>query len=170
LGKRVKEYMEKGLLVPDDIVIALILRRLASLDKDRGFVLDGFPRTLEQAKSLDKALAEENRLLDGVVYISVSTDELVRRLSGRRTCKRCQSPYNIWTSPPKVEGKCDHCGGELYQRPDDHEEAVRKRLEVFLNHTAPLLDYYNDKGNLIKVNGEQGVMEVAQEIKKALWG
>jgi len=166
LGQQAKSYMEKGLLVPDEITIRMILERIAAPDCAQGFILDGFPRTLGQAKALDRVLGE--RGIDKVVYIKVSTEELVRRLSGRFICRDCQVPYHEITSPPKVPGRCDRCGGELYQRPDDSPETVRKRLEVYFVETAPLIDYYKEAGKLVEINGERGIEEVGEELIAAL--
>jgi adenylate kinase len=168
LGLAAKSYMEKGTLVPDQITISLVLERLSKPDSSRGAILDGFPRNLEQAGALDKALAQEGRAIDKVVYIKVTEEELLRRLSGRWICRKCQTPYHIPDSPPKVPGKCDKCGGELYQRPDDNEESIRKRLEVYFAETAPLIDYYVKKGKLLEIDGVGGVDEVARRIKTAL--
>lgn len=169
LGMKVKGFMERGELVPDDIVIALILNSLEG--QASGFILDGFPRTLEQAKSLDEALSREGKPLDLAVYIHISSEEAMRRLSGRLTCPNCQASYNILTSPPKGEGRCDHCGSLLAQRPDDREEVIKRRYEVFLTQTAPLVKYYKDRGKLIEINGEQDIEKVKEDIKRALrWG
>lgn len=166
LGQQAKCYMEKGLLVPDEITIGMILERIAALDCGQGFILDGFPRTLGQAKALDRVLGEGG--IDKVVYIKVSTEELVRRLSGRSICRDCQAPYHEITSPPKVLGRCDQCGGELYQRPDDSPETVRKRLEVYFVETAPLIVYYKEAGKLVEINGERGIEGVGEELIAAL--
>jgi len=168
LGNLVKSYMERGELVPDEVVIKLILERIASPDCAKGFILDGFPRTLEQAEALEQALRENNSGIDKVVYIKVSKEELIRRLSGRLICRNCQAPYHVTDNPPRVPGKCDRCGGELYQRPDDAEETVRRRIEVYLNQTTPLIDYYANKGKLVEVNGEQNVEEVSKDLINAL--
>jgi adenylate kinase len=168
LGLAAKSYMEKGTLVPDEITISLVLERLSAPDSSRGVILDGFPRNLEQAGALDKALAQEDKAIDKVVYIKVAEEELLRRLSGRWICRKCQTPYHIPDSPPKVPGRCDKCGGELYQRPDDNEESIRKRLEVYFAETAPLIDYYVKKGKLLEIDGVGGVDEVARRIKTAL--
>jgi adenylate kinase len=168
LGLKAKSYMEKGTLVPNQITISLVLERLSAADSSRGAILDGFPRNLEQAGALDKALTQEGKAIDSVVYIKVSEKELLKRLSGRWICRKCQTPYHITDSPPRVAGKCDKCGGELYQRPDDKEESVRKRLEVYFAETAPLIDYYVKKGKLLEIDGEGGVAGVAQRIKTAL--
>jgi len=168
LGLKAKSYMEKGTLVPNQITISLVLERLSAGDSGRGAILDGFPRNLEQAEALDKALAQEGRAIDKVVYIRVAEEELLRRLSGRWICRRCQTPYHITDSPPRVAGRCDKCGGELYQRPDDREESVRKRLEVYFAETVPLIDYYARRGKLLEIDGEGGVAGVAERIKTAL--
>ena len=168
LGKIAKSYMEKGQLVPDDITVKMLLGRIASPDCVKGVILDGFPRTLEQAKALDKALAAEGRGIDKVLYIKVSTKELLRRLSGRWICRNCQAPYNIVELPPKVAGKCDHCGGELYQRADDTEETAKKRLDVYFTQTMPLIKYYTEVGKLVEVDGEKGVEPVGRDLISAI--
>jgi len=168
LGKIAKTYMEKGLLVPDEVTVRMILGRIAAPDCAKGFLLDGFPRTLEQAKALDQALAEEGKSIDSVLYIKVSTEELLRRLSGRWICRNCQVPYNIVELPPKVPGKCDYCGGELYQRPDDSEETARKRLDVYFAQTMPLIEYYTEAGKLVEIEGEKGIEGVAQDLIAAI--
>jgi adenylate kinase len=170
LGLAAKSYMEKGVLVPDQITIDMVLERLSAPDSRGGAVLDGFPRNLKQAEALDKALALQGKSIDKVVYIKVSEAELLRRLGGRRICRQCQTPYHITDSPPKVEGRCDVCGGELYQRPDDTEESIKKRLEVYSEETAPLIDYYRRAGKLLEVAGEGGVKAVEKRIVAALAG
>ncbi len=171
LGQQVKSYMEQGLLVPDEIVIRMILERLAAPDCAPGYILDGFPRTLEQAKALNRALGKKGEAVDLVLWVEVSTEELVRRLSGRLICRDCQTPYHQVNSPPKVAGRCDRCGGELYQRPDDSPETVRKRIEVYFKQTAPLLDYYRKTGKTVKViNGEGDIEEVEDRAIAALEG
>jgi len=170
LGKIAKSYMEKGQLVPDEVTVKMVLGRIAAPDCVKGFLLDGFPRTLEQAKALDKALAAQGKRVDRVLYIKVSVKELLRRLSGRWICRNCQAPYNIVELPPKVKGKCDRCGGELYQRADDTEETARKRLDVYFNQTMPLIEYYTKSGTLVEVNGEQGVEAVGRDVIAVLEG
>lgn len=167
LGREAKTYMDKGLLVPDEITIRMLLERIAAADCREGYILDGFPRTLEQARTLERALAEKGEVVDRVLYFKVSTEELVRRLSGRLICRNCQTPYHPITSPPKVAGRCDQCGGELYQRSDDSPETARKRLEVYFAETAALIDYYKEAGKLIEINGEKGIEEVGQEVLDA---
>jgi len=168
IGLAAKSYMEKGLLVPDEIVIKMIMERLSQPDCARGCVLDGFPRTLRQAEVLDQALDERGRRIDTAVYIEVPDEELVRRLSGRWLCRTCQVPYHDVSSPPRTAGRCDRCGCELYQRPDDRQETVRTRLGVFQAEMAPLLEHYDRQNRLIRVNGNLGIHGVADEIISAL--
>jgi len=170
LGLQAKSYMEKGILVPDEITIRMVLERISAPDCETGVILDGFPRNLEQAEALDKALAQQDKAIDKVVYIKVPEDELLERLSGRWICRKCQVPYHSTDSPPKVWGKCDQCGGELYQRPDDSVDTVKKRLEVYFAQTAPLIEYYAKAGKLIEVNGKGSVEEVSKRIVLALQG
>jgi adenylate kinase len=170
LGLLAKSYMEEGRLVPDEITVRMVLERISLPDCVSGCLFDGFPRTLEQAKVLDKALAEQGKSIDKAIYIQVTKEEFLKRLSGRWLCRNCQTPYHLVTSPPKVQGKCDKCGGELYQRPDDNEETVRERLEVFFAQTAPILDYYKKQNKLIEVNGNLGIQEVAREVIYMLSG
>jgi len=164
LGNVAKSYMEKGLLVPDEVTVKMILGRIAAPDCAKGVILDGFPRTLEQAKALDEALAGNGKSVSMVLYIKVSTEELLRRLSGRWICRDCQAPYNVVESPPRVEGKCDHCGGELYQRADDTEETAKKRLDVYVAQTLPLIEYYNKAGKLVEIDGEGKIEDVTQAL------
>ena len=170
LGLLAKKYMEQGKLVPNEITIGMILERVSQPDCTSGCLFDGFPRTLEQAEALDKALADRGKDIDKAVYIDVPDEELVKRLSGRWICRSCQGPYHVVSSPPKVSGKCDKCGGELYQRPDDTEETVRERLKVFYSQTMPILDYYKKQNRLIEVNGDLGIEGVAKETISALKG
>ena len=170
LGIKAESYMERGVLVPDQITIGMVLERMSAPDCEGGAILDGFPRNLEQAEALDKALAQQSKAIDKVVYIEVSEEELLKRLSGRWICRQCQTPYHITNSPPKVWGKCDKCGGELYQRPDDTVENIRKRLEVYSVETAPLIDYYARVDKLLEIDGEGGVDEVGGRIIAALHG
>jgi adenylate kinase len=170
LGIKTKSYMEKGVLVPNQITIQMVLERLSAPDSEAGAILDGFPRNLEQAEALDKALARQGKAIDKVVYIKVSEEELLGRLSGRRVCRQCQAPCHVSDFPPRVEGRCDRCGGELYQRPDDTEESIRKRLEVYSVETAPLIDYYGRVSKLVEINGKGSVAEVGGRIVAALGG
>ena len=168
LGRQTRSYMEKGVLVPDPISIRIVLERMSAPDCEPGVILDGFPRNLKQAEALDKALARQAKAIDKVVYIKVSEEGLMKRLSGRWVCRNCQMPYHIISSPPRVWGKCDRCGGELYQRPDDTMEAIKKRLEVYFTETAPLIDYYTRVGKLLEIDGEGGADEVGKRIVAAL--
>ena len=168
LGIKAKSYMERGVLVPDQITIGMVLERISAPDCRRGAILDGFPRNREQARALDKALAQQGKAIDKVIYIKVSKEELLRRLSGRWICRQCQTPYHATDFPPKVWGKCNKCGGELYQRPDDNEESVKRRLEVYFAETAPLIDYYARVGKLLEIDGEGSVAKVGERITIAL--
>ena len=170
LGIQVKSYMEKGVLGPDEITIGMVLERMSAPDCESGVVFDGFPRNLEQARALDEALAKQAKAIDRVVYIKVSEEELLKRLSGRWICRNCQMPYHATDSPPKIWGKCDKCGGELYQRPDDTVETVKKRLQVYFAQTAPLIDYYTQAGKLMEVDGEGDIDRVERRIIVALRG
>ncbi len=168
LGLKAKSYMEKGKLVPDRVTIQMVLDRMSAPDCAAGVILDGFPRNLAQAEALDKALAQTARAIDRVVYIKVSEEELLKRLGGRWICRNCQAPYHAVDSPPRVQGRCDRCGGELYQRPDDSAETVKKRLEVYFAQTAPLIDYYTRSGKLAEIDGEGNIDEVSRRIVAAL--
>ena len=168
LGLEAKTYMEKGELVPDDVTVRMLLERLKDTDCEKGAILDGFPRTIDQAKALDRAFAETDKQFDVVLHIKVTDEESVRRLSGRRICKNCQTPYHIISSPPQIADVCDKCGGQLYQRPDDAEETVRNRLRVYMDRTAPLIDYYVNRNKLIEVNGEQSIEDVRKDMLAAL--
>ena len=170
LGMQVKSYMEKGVLGPDQLTIRMVLERISAPDCEPGAVFDGFPRNLKQAEALDKALVQQAKTIDKVVYIRVPEEELIRRLGGRWICRNCQTPYHAIDSPPKVWGRCDKCGGELYQRPDDTVEVVKKRLEVYFAQTAPLIDYYNQAGKLLEIDGKGRVDEVGGRIVAALQG
>jgi adenylate kinase len=168
LGLEAKKYMDQGLLVPDEVTIAMVRERLALPDCEEGVILDGFPRTLEQAKALDAALAEEGRAIDKVLYIKVPNEELVARLSGRWICRDCQAVYHTITNPPQQAGRCDACGGELYQRSDDKPETVRRRLKVYFEQTMPLIEYYTESGVLTEVNGDQSISKVQTALLEAI--
>ena len=170
LARQAKPYLEKGMLVPDPISIQMVLERVSALDCERGVIFDGFPRNLQQAEALDEALAQQSKAVDKVIYIKVSEEELLKRLSGRWICRRCQAPYHSIDSPPKVWGKCDKCGGELYQRRDDTAETVKKRLQVYFAQTVPLIDYYTQSSRLLEIDGEGSVDEVTRRIMVALRG
>ena len=167
IGLRAKSYMDAGELVPDDVVIAIAKEKLASTGKE-GFILDGFPRTLAQAEALDGALEELDMPLDAVVSLEVDEDELIRRLSGRRICSKCQEPYHIESKAPKEQGRCDLCGGELVHRDDDKPEAIRNRLKVYDDQTAPVLDYYVRKGVRKDIAAAGGIRDIFDRITGAL--
>lgn len=164
LGIKAKSFMDKGSLVPDDVIIDLAAERIRASDCTNGFILDGFPRTIAQAEALDRLLAEKHISLDHVIEITVSQTNLVERLSNRVICRNCGSVYNKLTNPPKISNVCDKCGGEVYQRSDDTRDAIVQRLKVYENETAPLRDYYRGKKQLTHVNGEQPVAQVYQNI------
>ena len=168
LGLRVKEYINKGELVPDDVTLKIILDKVMSIPDDEGFILDGFPRTTHQANALEKKLVAESRILDKVVHLDVSEPELMRRLGGRYICRSCRAPHAIGEGE---EGKkCDNCGGELYQRDDDAPVAVKKRIEVYNAQTIPVLDFYRDRGVLVDISGDDTVDEVNKQVLAALNG
>ncbi len=164
LGLEAKKYMDRGQLVLDEVVVGLVKERLAQDDCKKGFILDGFPRNTSQAETLDKVLDEMGMPLQLALNVDVDFDVLMKRLTGRRTCRQCGQMYNIYYNPPKKEGVCDKCGGELYQRDDDKEETIRKRLEVYQSQTAPLIEYYQKKGILKSVNGVGNIDEIFANI------
>ncbi|OAT83501.1 adenylate kinase [Desulfotomaculum copahuensis] len=168
MGKKAKEYMDKGELVPDAVVVGMVKDRLSQPDCAKGFLLDGFPRTLAQAEALDETLDSMGIVLDGVINIAVPRDKLMARLTGRRVCRGCGASYHVLFNPPQVEGKCNSCGGELYQRSDDNEEAVANRLDVYEAQTQPLIDYYAAKGLLKNINGDQDIKQVLADILASL--
>ena len=168
LGKKAQEYMNKGELVPDDLVIDLATSRLLEPDCANGFLLDGFPRTVYQAEKLDEFLAAHDSKIDVVLDIAVEKEELITRLTGRRVCKTCGASFHVVSVPPKQEGVCDFCGGELIQRADDNLETVTNRIEVYEAQTMPLIDYYEKAGNIAHINGASGLDEVFGDIVKAI--
>lgn len=169
LGKEAKSYIDKGQLVPDSVTIGLVEERLNQEDAKEGFLLDGFPRTVEQAEALDQILAKTNRKIDKVLNIDVDPAILLPRLTGRRICKQCGNTYHLIFNPPKVEGLCDNDGGELYQRSDDNEETVGNRLEVNIKQTKPLLDFYSQKEGVVEnINGDQDIKVVFQDVQNIL--
>lgn len=163
LGNKAKGYMDSGKLVPDDLITSLIQKRISRPDCEGGYILDGFPRTIEQAKAM-----ESTDKIDVVLNIVVDIDVLMGRLMGRRTCRGCNAVFNITGRPPKVEGICDQCGGELYQRNDDNEVTVSKRLDTYNNLTAPLIDFYRDRGLLKDVNTGGNISETFENVLNAL--
>ncbi len=170
LGKKVKEYLDKGALVPDELTIEIVKDRLLQDDCKNGFLLDGFPRTIEQANALDKVLGDMGQKLDYVVNIQVDSKLLVDRAVGRRICKDCGQTYHIIYNKPAKEGICDKCGGELYQRKDDTEETVANRINVYQEQTKPLIEYYTKKGIILNINGEQPIDNVGSDIISNLRG
>lgn len=168
LGRKAKEYIDGGQLVPDSLTIALVEDRLKQDDATDGFLLDGFPRNISQAEALDTVLENMDTKLSSVINISVDPSILVERAVGRRICKNCGATYHIAFNPSKVEGVCDKCSGELYQRSDDNEETVSNRINVYSNETAPLIDYYTDKGVIINVDGQKDIDLVFEDIASAL--
>jgi adenylate kinase len=170
LGLQAKSFMDQGLLVPDDVTIGIVRERLSKPDCESGFLLDGFPRTVPQAVALDEVLADLAKQIDDVIHLHVDRSLLLPRLTGRRVCRSCGSAFHVIFNPPKVEGVCDKCGGELYQRPDDNEETVATRLDVNIKQMEPLLSYYQDKGLLRTVDGDAPIDEVFTNISKILRG
>jgi adenylate kinase len=170
LGQHVGSFINAGRLVPDDTTLDILQARLARPDAARGAVLDGFPRTVRQAEELDRLLERAGKRVDRVVDVVVPEEELLRRLSGRLTCRNCHATYHETAAPPRVPGRCDRCGGELYQREDDAAEAVRTRLRVYRERTAPLVDYYRGQDKLRAVDGDQAPTLVTQQLLRAVDG
>ena len=170
LGMEAKRYMDQGALVPDHVTIGIVKDRLSESDCKSGFLLDGFPRTVDQAKALDEILTSLDSKIDYVINIDVDLDILKERLTGRRICRSCGATYHMIFNPPAGAGTCDKCGGELYQRKDDNEETVGNRLDVYVSQTKPLLDYYSLAGNLVNINGQQSIDLVFAEIQDVLGG
>ncbi len=170
LGLEAKSYYDRGALVPDEVAVGLVAERLDADDTKKGFILDGFPRTVAQAEALERLLKDRDLAVERVVLFEVSEKELLRRLTGRRVCRGCGATYHEVSSPPERAGRCDRCGGELYQREDDSEATVRRRLEVYTAQTAPLLDHYRSHGLLATVSGEGPPKEVGRAIRRAVGG
>ena len=168
LGKKAKAFMEQGQLVPDEVVIGIIDERLRAADCDPGFILDGFPRTIAQAEALQAILAKIGKGIDHIVNVEVDPEELVRRLTGRRTCGNCGAMFHVFFQPPRQEGVCDRCGGTLYQRADDKEATIRVRLKEYERQTAPLIEYYSQKGYLRSIHGMGGKDQIFQQISRQL--
>jgi adenylate kinase len=168
LGKEAKSYMDKGELVPDSVVLGMVQERLKQDDCKKGYILDGFPRNTAQAEALDKMLASLNMQLTAALSVDVPFEDLMKRLTGRRTCKACGQMYNIYFKPSAKEGACDKCGGELFQRDDDKEATIKKRLEVYNAQTAPLIDYYGKKGIVKSVSGTGSIDDIFKKVCEAL--
>jgi len=168
LGKQAAGYINRGALVPDGVIVDLVAERLKDADCQNGFILDGFPRTIPQAEGLDRILNQSGQSLNRVISVEVPKDVLIERLAGRRTCRNCGALAHVIFDPPKREGVCDRCGGELYQRDDDREETVAHRLQVYENQTAPLVDYYRKRGVLREINGVGGIEEIRDRISQLL--
>ena len=164
LGQQAKAHMDAGQLVPDEIVLGMIRERLASPDTDNGFILDGFPRNLNQAERLDSMLEAMGKPLDAVLFIDVDFDILMQRLAGRLTCESCGAVFNIYTSPPRQDGICDNCGGNLHHRADDNEETISNRLRVYEAQTKPLVGYYAERGKLLRLDGEREIEEIFADV------
>ena len=167
-GKRAKKYMDRGELVPDSVILDIVEERLSADDCHKGFLLDGFPRTVVQAEAFQTMLDRQNQVLDGAVSLRVPRQKLVARLSGRRACRQCGAMYHVRFNPSKKEGVCDQCGGDLYQRADDREETIEARMEVYDRETAPLLEHFRQKGLLREVDGSKTTDEVFREILRQL--
>ena len=170
LGKEAKRYMDSGQLVPDAVTIGIVRESLANPECKNGFILDGFPRTLEQAQALDAILADLDIKLSGVINISVADEKLVGRVTGRRICKNCGATYHVEFNPVKVDGICDKCAGSLYQRDDDKAETVKKRLEVYHEQTRPLIEYYTQHGVYLSIKGDQPIDKVFSDINSSIEG
>lgn len=167
LGKQIKEYMEKGELVPDNLTIKMLENRLQEIDIEKGAILDGFPRTIKQAEALDKLLAQKNAKIDIALDIEVPFEEIIERIANRRICRNCSAIYNIVFNPPKKEGMCDECGGELYQREDQKPEVVQNRLKIYKNSSEELIKYY-DKKHILKIENENKVGMTSYEIAELI--
>ncbi|MCM3358513.1 MULTISPECIES: adenylate kinase [unclassified Psychrobacillus] len=170
LGLKAKSFMDQGALVPDEVTIGIVRERLSKPDCDQGFLLDGFPRTVPQAEALDALLSDLGKSIEHVLNIQVEQEELIKRLTGRRICKECGTAYHLLFNPPAKEGVCDKDGGELYQRADDNPETVTNRLEVNMKQTQPLLDFYENKGVLSNLDGQQDIKVVFADIDALLQG
>ncbi|WP_213809761.1 adenylate kinase [Jeotgalicoccus sp. WY2] len=170
LGRQAKAFMDQGELVPDEVTVGIVKERLSQSDVKNGFLLDGFPRTVEQAEALNNIMTELDSKIDQTIYVEVPEEELMNRLTGRRICETCGATYHLVFNPPKTEGICDLDGGKLYQREDDNPETVQNRLEVNIKQTAPLLDFYKGLGVLATVDGSKDIEEVFEEVDEILNG
>ena len=164
LGKEAKSYMDRGELVPDEVTVGIVKERISEDDAKKGFLLDGFPRTIDQAESLNQIMSELDREIDAVINIEVPEEELMNRLTGRRICEKCGTTYHLVFNPPKVDGICDIDGGKLYQREDDNPETVSNRLSVNVKQSKPILEYYNNKGVLKNIDGTKYIDEVTNDV------
>ena len=164
LGKEAKSYMDRGELVPDEVTVGIVKERISEDDAKKGFLLDGFPRTIDQAESLSQIMSELDREIDAVINIEVPEEELMNRLTGRRICEKCGTTYHLVFNPPKVDGVCDIDGGKLYQRKDDNPETVSNRLSVNVKQSKPILEYYNNKGVLKNIDGSKDIDEVTNDV------
>ncbi|MCG2251959.1 adenylate kinase [Staphylococcus epidermidis] len=164
LGKEAKSYMDRGELVPDEVTVGIVKERISENDAKKGFLLDGFPRTIDQAESLSQIMSELDREIDAVINIEVPEEELMNRLTGRRICEKCGTTYHLVFNPPKVDGICDIDGGKLYQREDDNPETVSNRLSVNVKQSKPILEYYNNKGVLKNIDGSKDIDEVTNDV------
>ncbi|MGK8937114.1 adenylate kinase [Staphylococcus epidermidis] len=164
LGKEAKSYMDRGELVPDEVTVGIVKERISEDDAKKGFLLDGFPRTIDQAESLSQIMSELDREIDAVINIEVPEEELMNRLTGRRICEKCGTTYHLVFNPPKVDGICDINGGKLYQREDDNPETVSNRLSVNVKQSKPILEYYNNKGVLKNIDGSKDIDEVTNDV------
>lgn len=164
LGKEAKSYMDRGELVPDEVTVGIVKERISEDDAKKGFLLDGFPRTIEQAESLNNIMSELDRNIDAVINIEVPEEELMNRLTGRRICEKCGTTYHLVFNPPKVDGVCDIDGGKLYQRKDDNPETVSNRLSVNVKQSKPILEYYDEKGVLKNIDGAKDIDEVTKDV------
>lgn len=164
LGKEAKSYMDRGELVPDEVTVGIVKERISEDDAKKGFFLDGFPRTIEQAEALNSIMSELDREIDAVINIEVPEEELMNRLTGRRICEKCGTTYHLVFNPPKVDGICDIDGGKLYQREDDNPETVSNRLSVNVKQSKPILEYYNEKGVLKNIDGSKDIEEVTNDV------
>ncbi|RQX26575.1 adenylate kinase [Staphylococcus warneri] len=169
LGKEAKSYMDRGELVPDEVTVGIVKERISEDDAKKGFLLDGFPRTIDQAEALNSIMAELDRSIDAVINIEVSEEELMNRLTGRRICEKCGTTYHLVFNPPKVEGICDLDGGKLYQREDDNPETVSNRLKVNVKQSKPILEYYDNKGVLNNIDGSKDIEEVTTDVIDILY-
>ncbi len=168
LGQLAKSYMDRGALVPDEVTIGMVRERLQEPDTQNGVLFDGFPRTVAQAEALDRLLNERGGQIEKVLFIHAPEKVLLERLGNRWTCKQCGAVYNANSKPPKITGVCDNCGGEVYQRPDDRPEVQKKRIDVYLEQTSPLIEYFDRLGRLVRIDGQQPIEQVTADVKAAI--